>query len=975
MNVSAEVVSDKPIQVIIDMSTNAEASGNKIVPVTTGVLTFDDPDPETASDAVPNNEAVSVTTGAAASHEPDPVTASTSVVASSDETVPVTAGAAASDEPEPVTSSFEASANQPEPVTTSVEASDDEPEPMTTSVEASDDEPDPVTTASNPLSGWWLSCLCSSLDFFKSCCTSLYSWLGHVFEFACFYRNWSYQVLGIKICQENAALFDILDIFLTAISRGKLKKRILKVKKIVSEVNRSQLLGVESNSAPSDIANKNRSRIRAASKREIFGQEVLRDDIMAMLRETPQGDAPCSSPCYFVIGIYGVAGSGKTTFAGYIRDYINEECKEDKLFDTIMCIHVSETFSVDDVFHEMLKDITKDRHSNISDREELEEKLKEALCGKRFFLILDDLWVKNKHDSQLEELISPLIVGAKGSKILVTARTKEAAGALCCDELIEMPGLDEDQYLKMFMHYALSGKSIVVKEFEQVGREIAKKLHRSPIAAVTVAGRLVANPNISFWKNVAKLDMLNDTMDALWWSYKQLNPDIRRCFEFCNIFPRRFKLEKDKLVHLWIAQGFVNISCATEEMEDVAEGYIEELVSCSFMQPERMIWSDDDCFTIHDLLHDLVNKIAGTDCFKIENERGHRREGWTEDVPRDVRHLFIEKYNAELITKKILGLENLRTLIINVVERDTPVDEKVIEGICMRLPKLKILAIGFDQSCQFSTPHDKFLVPESIIQLKHLRYLACRTNWSCKVILPSALAKLLHIQLLDFAVGDISDFIFADLINLRHIFCSFGSFHHIGRLSSLQRIPAAGFIVKNEEGYEIKQLRDLNKLRGELEISGLGNVKSKEEALEANLAAKERLTALTLSFSGHIKVEAEVEAEVLEGLCPPVGVKALSIDYYSGSRYPDWMVGRLNGGPEDLQALEFYDCGQVGGPGPELEAFPHLRILKLGTPYQAIWSTSLRSRYCRSTIARISSRFQHCPSLSRGLILLSAMMS
>ncbi|XP_044953102.1 putative disease resistance protein RGA3 [Hordeum vulgare subsp. vulgare] len=876
-NVSAAVVSHKPVQLIIDIQASG-ASSNEIVPVTTRVAAF---------------------------HEPDLVTASTSVVASSDETVPVTPGAAASDEPVPVT----------------------------TNAEASDDKPDPVTRASNSLPGRWLSCLCSSLDIFKNCCTSLYSRLGHVFEAACFYRDWSYQVVGIKKCQENASLFDMLDIFLNAISRVKLKNRIQKIENIVSEVKKSPLLGVASNNTPDDIVNKNRRKLGAASKRVVFGREMLRDHLMARLRETPHGDEPSSSPCYSVIGIYGIAGSGKTTFAGYIQDYINEECKEDKLFDTIICIHVSETFTVEVIFQEMLKDITANSHSNISDHGVLNNKLKEALRGKRFFLILDDLWVKNKNDQQLEELISPLNVGLKGSKILVTARTREAAGALCPDELIAMPDLAEDQYIKMFMHYALGGKGVPAKEFEQVGIEIAKKLHRSPIAAVTVAGRLGANPNISFWKNVAKLDMSNDTMDALWWSYQQLNPDIRRCFEFCNIFPRRFKLKKDKLVHLWIAQGFVNISSATEEMEDVAAGYIQELVSSSFLQREETSFNNY-YFTIHDLLHDLINKIVGTDCFRIENERGHRREGRTGNVPRDVRHLFVEKYNAELITKKILGLENLRTLIINGVERDTPVEENVIEGICMRLPKLRVLAIGFDQRLSFSTPDEKFLVPESIIQLKHLRYLAFLKSSRCKVILPSALGKLLHIELLDTGEDNNIEFNSADLINLRHILCRHVSCPHIGRLSSLQTIPAR-FKVKNDEGYEIKQLRDLNKLRGELQISGLENVKSKEETLEANLAAKKRLTKLTLLFSGHLSgCTAEVAAEVLEGLCPPVGLEKLSMGYYSGSRYPDWMVGRLNGGPKDLQALSFYRCGQPSAGTPSLEAFPHLRILRL---WQCSW--------------------------------------
>lgn len=58
----------------------------------------------------------------------------------------------------------------------------------------------PVTTSESS-SGRWLSCLCSSLDFFKNCCASLYKWLVHVFEAACFYRDWSYQVVGIKKCQ------------------------------------------------------------------------------------------------------------------------------------------------------------------------------------------------------------------------------------------------------------------------------------------------------------------------------------------------------------------------------------------------------------------------------------------------------------------------------------------------------------------------------------------------------------------------------------------------------------------------------------------------------------------------------------------------------------------------------------------------------------------------------------------------------
>lgn len=783
-------------------------------------------------------------------------------------------------------------------------------------------------TAPSNYSGRWFCCLCSSYDLFTNCCRSMFYWIVRTIDFARFYRDWSYDVVGITGYQENAT---VLSLLLAAISRQNLKKRIEKVESIISVVKKSQLLCIASKSAPDDIANRNRCRIRTGSKLTVFGREVLRDDIMAKLRETPHGDASSSSasPCYSVVGIYGVAGSGKTTFAQYTLDFI-EECEE-KLFDTIMCIHLSETFSVDDIFHQMLEDITKDPHSGISDRGELEEMLKESLSCKRFFLILDDLWVKNRSDLQLQELLSPLNVGKKGSKILVTARTKDAARSLCAetikfvDEPIKMPDLDEDQYFSMFMHYALGGTSAVDEEFIRVGRLIAEKLHRSPIAAVTVAEKLGTNTDIHFWKNTANNDLLNETMDALWWSYQQLNPDIRRCFEFCNIFPRRSKLRKGELVRLWIAEGFVKSSFAKQDMEDVADCYIRELVSYSFLQPEGTSSesSDTDCFMIHGLMYALLDKVCGTDYCRIENARS-----WKEDIPRDVRHLFVENCDGEMI-KKILGLEKLRTLIIYVVECDTSVEEKVIESIFKSLLKLRALDITLRHTFHpiISEP-DKFSVPESISQLKHLCYLAFRINDQRTVLLPGSLNKLQHIQHLDFGSCDILGSTPLDLINLQRIICRAMKFPNISKLTSLRTMP--GFTVSNEQGCELNQLRDLNKLHGTLRIVGLENVKSKEEALEANLAAKDRLRELKLHWEGDddTRCSPEVEAEVLDGMRPHMGLKALYIYGYKGSRCPYWMVGEQNSGPEELQKLVLYGWRQLG-PAPEIAVFPCLRVLCL----------------------------------------------
>uniref|UniRef100_A0A8R7JVN3 R13L1/DRL21-like LRR repeat region domain-containing protein n=1 Tax=Triticum urartu TaxID=4572 RepID=A0A8R7JVN3_TRIUA len=267
---------------------------------------------------------------------------------------------------------------------------------------------------------------------------------------------------------------------------------------------------------------------------------------------------------------------------------------------------------------------------------------------------------------------------------------------------------------------------------------------------------------------------------------------------------------------------------------------------------QQMTWKMKQSATLMSYCHarfcnqkDLIDKVTGSDYFRIENGRS-QRQGWKGDVPRDVRHLFVRNYDAKLITEKILELENLRTLIIYVVEDGTRVEEKVIESICKMFPKLRVLAVAFSWEDGEIREDDKFSVPKSISLLKHLRYFSFRMELHCTVILPRTLTKLHHIQVLDFGDGKLLEFTFADPINLGHIFCSGMEFPNIGRL------------------------RDLNMFRGSLSIHGLENVESKEEALEANLAAKERLTNLELSWGGGYgtRCSPEIEAEVLEGLWP-----------------------------------------------------------------------------------------------------------
>jgi hypothetical protein len=337
-----------------------------------------------------------------------------------------------------------------------------------------------------------------------------------------------------------------------------------------------------------------------------------------------------------VIGIYGITGSGQSTLAQYVCDHE----KDIGHFDPIMFIHVGKTFSVGDIFHDMLEQITQSKPSKDKDLKSLKRELEEKLKNKCFLLVLDDLWVNGDNMKERRILLDVLAGGQRGSRILVTAQKKDAAAALGAHEKMQIPipDLEEEQYLSMFMHYALELSQVTSTDYERyeaIGRKVTEKLRRSPIAARTVAARLHSNNSIDFWETTAKLDVLNETMGALWWSYQQLGVDIRRCFAYCSTFPRGYELHRDNLVRIWIAQGFVNTrSNATEELEDVGRRYFDELLTFLFLQAERK--DSFMIFIIHDLLHELAERVSGSEFYRVG------LNGIPKHIPRGVHHLFIK---------------------------------------------------------------------------------------------------------------------------------------------------------------------------------------------------------------------------------------------------------------------------------------------------------------------------------------------
>uniref|UniRef100_A0A453LAJ3 Uncharacterized protein n=1 Tax=Aegilops tauschii subsp. strangulata TaxID=200361 RepID=A0A453LAJ3_AEGTS len=747
-------------------------------------------------------------------------------------------------------------------------------------------------------------------------------------------------------------------------SKIELKQSLEKIEKVINDACgffEQMNLPNKSNANLSKPANSRGAVTTARPPPLVIGRDKDCDSIVAMLHDKEEDAQPDTNraQCYSVIGIHGIGGSGKSTLSQLVC--AREE--KDGHFNLVMWVHVSQDFSVDTIFRQMSEAASRTPCPQFNNLDTLQTNLEKKLHGKRFLLVLDDVWYNNRDVRQyekLQQILSPLNAGEAGSKVLVTSRTKDALIALGAAEhrCIPMSVLGEDVFLKLFKHYAFHNVCVAAddrKRLEDIATHIAKKLKGSPLAAKIVGGQLRMRPNIDYWRSSRDGNHLDDTMGALWWSYQHLDEQVRRCFAYCSIFPRGRYLERHELVKLWAAEGFARSSNEGKDLEDVCQGYFDELVSASFLQSEvKKYSSKKDTYIVHDLLLDLADKVAGSDCFRIENQWKQIgdslvMEGCEDEVPPDARHLFVQTYGSELINEKICKLDKLRTLIIDGVDDRKQVEEKVVKSLFVRLKKLRVLIIPVynDQGT--------FSVPESIGQLRHLRYLRhlrFETRYGKKLVLPSTLSKLYHMQVLDFF--DIQNLVFSSrddmfsLINLRHMAgMPFLKIPRVGRMTLLRTLQK--IIVGKEQGCELKQLGGLNQLRGKLSIAGLENVETRQEALEAKLGDKEGLTALELWWChdtrGELKKQ-EAQTEVLEGLCPPKHLESLSIYSYHGLRYPSWMMGQHDGGPKYLNELSLNhsstELGRVlGGFWPHLRSFHMYRCSSSTMPDHMEHLTSL----------------------------------
>ena len=143
-----------------------------------------------------------------------------------------------------------------------------------------------------------------------------------------------------------------------------------------------------------------------------YGRDEDKKAIIKLLLRIESSDTQLS-----VIPIVGMGGLGKTTLAQLV--YNDDDVSS--YFDLKAWVCVSEDFDIVRVSKEILKSITPEPCNDGDGLNSIQVKLKEKLNGKKFLIILDDVW--NEDYNNWTKPCCPFEFGALGSKIIVTTRS------------------------------------------------------------------------------------------------------------------------------------------------------------------------------------------------------------------------------------------------------------------------------------------------------------------------------------------------------------------------------------------------------------------------------------------------------------------------------------------------------------------------------------------------------------------------
>ncbi|KAF3946919.1 hypothetical protein CMV_026870 [Castanea mollissima] len=275
--------------------------------------------------------------------------------------------------------------------------------------------------------------------------------------------------------------------------RSKIKEIDTRLQEIVTQKNNLELR----ENAGLGRTGATRPRVPTTSlvnEGDIHGREEDKKAIVELLLSGESSNAQLS-----VIPILGMGGMGKTTLAQLV--YNDNEVShhfEEKAWGC-----VAEDFDIVRVTREILQSVTFES-CNDNNLDLLQVKLKGKLSGKKFLLILDDVWNENYND--WTRLRCPFEFGAPGSKIIITTQNDRVSSTMGTTQAYQLKELSNEACLIVFIQNTLGTTNFsAYPELQEFGPKILARCQGLPLAAKALGGLLHTASKIGDLMNLESL--------------------------------------------------------------------------------------------------------------------------------------------------------------------------------------------------------------------------------------------------------------------------------------------------------------------------------------------------------------------------------------------------------------------------------------------------------------------------------------
>ncbi|KAM3198931.1 putative late blight resistance protein R1B-17 [Capsicum annuum] len=230
------------------------------------------------------------------------------------------------------------------------------------------------------------------------------------------------------------------------------------------------------------------------------------------------------------------------------RCTVDQECNEKKLLQKIFnqVIGLKERFNEDDI------------------DDDIADKLRKELFGKRYLVVLDYVWDTATRDELTRPLYAIPSEFQNGSRVILTSRKKEVAlHGKCHSDPLDLQLLRPEESWELFEKRVL-GEERCPDELKDVGEKIAEKCDGLPLVLDLIGGVISRKEK----KEALWIEALNnlssfifkdeeEVMKVIQLSYDHLSDHLKPCFLYLGSYPKDKNIRISWLKDLWNGEGLL----------------------------------------------------------------------------------------------------------------------------------------------------------------------------------------------------------------------------------------------------------------------------------------------------------------------------------------------------------------------------------------------------------------------------------